>query len=398
MPTPARILIVEDERIIALDLHQTLADCGYQVLGCVDNAEEAVEQAAALQPDLVMMDIRLRGNMTGLEAARQIYERYHIPSLFVTAFVDDEMLRQAKECEALGYVLKPFNERELAITVDIALHRARIEQELRQALQRPAPPTVPAEEPGKELSVTTLGSLQLRLGERMLDSTRLSRSQREILALVLASPQLSVPREEVELALWPDSPPERARSSFDSLLLRLRRNFAESLGTAQGKEFLSFRRGMLSLEHCQVDAVAFVRGVQKGYESLKRGDLAAAEGHYTGALDLWSGGFIPGVPGNERTEAFRRELQQMLHTCCRQLGTLLARSGRLEEAITVMQRALCADPGNDLLVAELYRLLLQANHPGQARQLLRHYGECLARDGFSPEEIEEALAEIRDGE
>lgn len=390
MPVAANILIVEDESIIALDLRQILSACGHQVVGSVASAEEAIVSAGALRPDLILMDIRLGGAMTGLEAALAIRQQYAIPCLFITAFVDQEMLRQAKESAALGYVLKPFNERDLTVTIEMALHRAAYERDLQQTLQREN------QTPADLLTIHTLGTLRISCGERALETSHLSRSQRQLLALILSSPQQEVSREEVELTLWPDSTPERARSSFDSLLLRLRRNLNEVLCLSKEKDFLCFRRGILTLEHCRVDVCDFQRHVRQGIEAFKRGEPATAEAQHTLALNYWQGEFMPGVPGGERTECFRIELREQLHHCCRQLGALLSRSGRSEEGIAVLRKALAADPANDLLVSEIYRLLMSSKNIVQARQLLRQYEESLRKDGFSTVEIREALREISD--
>lgn len=129
----ARILIAEDENIVALDLRDTLRDLGYTIVGVAVTGEGAVKQAAGAHPDLVLMDIRLRGEMDGIEAAEQIRLQLDIPVVYLTAYADERSVQRAKVTEPYGYVLKPFEERELRTVIDIALYKHRIEKRLRQS-------------------------------------------------------------------------------------------------------------------------------------------------------------------------------------------------------------------------------------------------------------------------
>ena len=127
-----RILIVEDERIISLDLNRRLARAGYQVVDTVSTGPEAIETAERLRPDLILMDVRLGGDMDGVDAATEIRRRISIPVIFLTAYADEETIQRAKAAEPFGYVLKPFKERELYTTIDIALYKARIDGKLKE--------------------------------------------------------------------------------------------------------------------------------------------------------------------------------------------------------------------------------------------------------------------------
>ncbi len=131
----AKILIVEDESIAALDLENRLESLGYSVAAVAASGEEAIQQAAETRPDMVLMDIRLKGDMDGIEAAQEIRARFDIPVVYLTALADDDTLRQAKITEPLGYVLKPFEDRELYKTIEIALHKHTMERKLRESEQ-----------------------------------------------------------------------------------------------------------------------------------------------------------------------------------------------------------------------------------------------------------------------
>lgn len=133
----ARIMLVEDEPITAMDLEQMLVAIGHEVTGWVDEGEDAVEKARELEPDLVLMDIRLKGEMTGVQAAERIREAARdrgetTPVIFLTAFADKETVDSACRTSPYGYLVKPFTERSVAAVVQVALARAEEEREVRE--------------------------------------------------------------------------------------------------------------------------------------------------------------------------------------------------------------------------------------------------------------------------
>lgn len=132
----AAIFIVEDENIVALDIRQCLERLGYRVLGTAGSGERAIEAVTELKPDLVLMDIRLRGEMDGIEAAEAIRTALHLPVVYLTAYADTKTLTRAKVTEPYGYVLKPFEERELHTVIEMALYKHQIEERLRISEER----------------------------------------------------------------------------------------------------------------------------------------------------------------------------------------------------------------------------------------------------------------------
>lgn len=126
-----RILVVEDERIVAKDLELRLQALGYKVVGLVATGSDAVRMAGELLPDLVMMDIRLQGEMDGIAAADRIRKDHFIPVVYLTAHSDEETLKRAQVTEPYGYLLKPFQERELRTVIEIGLYKHRAEGDLR---------------------------------------------------------------------------------------------------------------------------------------------------------------------------------------------------------------------------------------------------------------------------
>lgn len=117
------ILIVEDEIIVSKYIEACLLSLGYDIAAVVITGEEAVEKAFALEPGLVLMDIRLAGKMSGTEAAIQIREKLDVPIVFLTAYADNKTIEMAKESEPYGYLVKPFYEKELHTTIEMALYK-----------------------------------------------------------------------------------------------------------------------------------------------------------------------------------------------------------------------------------------------------------------------------------
>ncbi len=129
----ARILIVEDEAIIAMELESQLQGLGYEVTSIVDTGEKAIEKAESDKPDLILMDIRIKGEIDGIEAAEEIRNRFGIPVIFSTAYLDEERIERAKITMPFGYVLKPIQERDLKVTIEMALYVSKVDKERGQA-------------------------------------------------------------------------------------------------------------------------------------------------------------------------------------------------------------------------------------------------------------------------
>lgn len=132
----ARILIVEDDRIVARDIQHQLSRMGHVVVGMSASGEEAVRLAGSHQPDLVLMDIRLEGEMDGIEAARRIRDAQRIPVVFLTAYANDEVVQRASLTEPFGYLLKPFEEPQMRTVIQMALYKHASDAKLRMSERR----------------------------------------------------------------------------------------------------------------------------------------------------------------------------------------------------------------------------------------------------------------------
>lgn len=132
--TNARILIVEDEVFTADQEEKRLVELGYEVVGKVATGEDAIRLAGEAKPDLVLMDIKLRGEMDGIAAAEEIKKSFNIAVIYVTAFSDEDLLRRARVTEPFGYILKPFDSQELRSNIEMALYKRKAEDDVKRAL------------------------------------------------------------------------------------------------------------------------------------------------------------------------------------------------------------------------------------------------------------------------
>lgn len=131
-----KIQIVEDESIFAMDLVSQLKSMDFSVISITDSGEKAIKEVEKEKPDLILMDIRLKGDIDGIETAQRIQSSKNIPIVFLTAYADEKTLKRAKIIEPFGYLLKPINKRELKAVIEMALYKHRMENKLRASEQR----------------------------------------------------------------------------------------------------------------------------------------------------------------------------------------------------------------------------------------------------------------------
>jgi len=118
-----KILVVEDENIVAKDIQNSLVKLGYKVTDVVNSGDKAINMVEENRPDLVLMDIMIKGKIDGIDTAKIIRERFDIPVVFLTAYADENTLDKAKMSEPYGYIIKPFKEKELQTTIEMAVHK-----------------------------------------------------------------------------------------------------------------------------------------------------------------------------------------------------------------------------------------------------------------------------------
>jgi len=124
------IYIVEDESIVAKDIQNSLVKLGYNVVGISNNGADAIEKITELNPDLILMDIMIKGDLTGIDVSERIKEKLNIPVVFLTAYADEGTLSKAKITEPYGYILKPFKEIDLHSTIEMSVYKHKKDAEL----------------------------------------------------------------------------------------------------------------------------------------------------------------------------------------------------------------------------------------------------------------------------
>jgi len=183
-----KILIVEDESIIAEDISDSLISLGYRITGMVYSGEEAIEAAAKFRPDLVLMDVNLQGEIDGITAAAEIRSRFQIPVVYLTAYADENTLRRVNATKPFGYIVKPFEEKNLHTTIQLALHRheydsltnlpnrSLLREQLNQVLEKQK--QLPAMIPVITLSLDRINRINSTLGHDIGDSVLCKVAQR----------------------------------------------------------------------------------------------------------------------------------------------------------------------------------------------------------------------------
>lgn len=127
------ILIVEDEVIVAMDIKQSLEKMGHEVLGIASSGKKAIEYLSKrTKPDLILMDIMIKGEMTGIDVSEHVKEHHDIPVIFLTAYADERTLEKAKITEPYGYILKPFKEVDLKTNIEMALHKHKVNLKIKK--------------------------------------------------------------------------------------------------------------------------------------------------------------------------------------------------------------------------------------------------------------------------
>ncbi len=130
------VLVVEDDKLVGMDIQHRLSKLGYKVIGIITSGEGALEFLKDNKPDIILMDIMLSGKMDGIETSEVIKQNYDLPIIFTTSLSDEETIQRAKIAEPFGYIIKPAKDRELQITIEISIYRHKIESERHNLLKK----------------------------------------------------------------------------------------------------------------------------------------------------------------------------------------------------------------------------------------------------------------------
>lgn len=380
------VLIIEDDSSVCELLFSCLSKAGYRV-SIAQSGEAGLSQIEEDPPEAMVLDLNLPG-MNGLDVCRAMRRdpwMSRIPVLMLTGQAEEDDVVAGLEVGADDYMTKPFSPKLLTARVKALLRR-------RSSNPTPAEGTISVENSPEFLMVKTLGRCELRVGNRRLSWTEeFSPAQRQLMAMLVGASNAKISQEEIQASLWPDSSAARARSSFDSLLSRVRRTLDQSLAPFDSKMYLVVKRGYLCLEHSLIDAHEFRRLLRKATQQVAGGELWPAEITFSSAFSLWRGTFVPGDFGSDAAIVFQDELEQLYLDTSQTFARLLAQGERYQEASKLLQDALRYEPTNDGVVQLLYSLCLAQDRLGHANQIIKQYSEALDRENFSPEEIEQAL-------
>lgn len=383
------ILIIEDDSSVCELLFACLNKAGYRV-SIAQSGEAGLSQIEEDPPEAMVLDLNLPG-MNGLDVCRAMRRdpwMSRIPVLMLTGQAEEDDVVAGLEVGADDYMTKPFSPKLLTARVKSLLHR-------RSSKPIPEGGTVSAVNSPESLMVKTLGRCELRVGNRSLSWTEeFSPAQRQLMAMLVGASSGKVSQEEVQVSLWPDSTSTRARSSFDSLLSRVRRTLDQALAPFDSKKYLVVKRGYLCLEHSLIDAHEFRRLIRKANLQVSAGELWPAEITFSSAFSLWRGTFVPGDFGSDAAIIFQDELEQLYLDSSQTFARLLAQKERYQEAAKLLRDALRYEPTNDGVVRLLYSLCLAQDSPGKASQVIKQYSEALVRENFPAHDIEDALLDF----
>ncbi len=248
------------------------------------------------------------------------------------------------------------------------------------------------------LRIRILGGFVLSCGDRVMQTQDFTPGQRQLLTMLVCAPNHQLRQEQVQVAMWPESTAEKARSKFDSALSRLRKSMGEMLGEEEVRRSLVLKKGILSLEECWVDAQEFLQAAKDGRERARSHQWWQAGVAFEKALALWQRCDVETFAENDQVAEYCATLAQTAVETAAQWSGKLGEMGRNGEAIAVLRQALQHDPTNETLVQHLYRAYLRAKEARQAQELLQHFAEGLRKEEYTEAEIAESLAAIRESE
>lgn len=245
------------------------------------------------------------------------------------------------------------------------------------------------------LRIRMLGGFELGFDEKsMVCAQDLTPGQRQLLAMLVCAPRRQIRQEHVQVAMWPDSASDKARSKFDSSLSRLRKSLGDTLGEEAVKRCLVLKKGILCLENCRIDGLDFLAHVREGMRQHKAGNCWQAGVAFEKALVLWQGCAIGAYADTQQVNDFCFSLVQSATEISLNWARKLREMGRTAKAISLLHRTLQYDPTNEELVRLLYRFYGDTRETKKAQDLLKQFAGALRKEEYTPEEIEEFLADV----
>ena len=244
------------------------------------------------------------------------------------------------------------------------------------------------------LEFTLLDRFQLQLGDEVICRAKdLTPSQRELLGLLITAKGQRISQERIQLELWPDNIPESARKSFDTLLTRLRKELSKN-NALPVKKYIFMQKGILCLANYQMDALQFSEAARKGMVHCKNSDWWQAGNSFNKALYHWKGVLPEDTFKSEQILDYNDQLVNTLVQFILAWAHHVAVSGRTDEAVHLIERALEVTAFEEQLIILLYALQVKNNAPVKAAETLGRYKAALARIEYSSQEIDDYLREV----
>lgn len=244
------------------------------------------------------------------------------------------------------------------------------------------------------LKFTLLDSFELKIGDKVLFQAKdLTPFQRELLGLLITAKGQRIPQEKIQLLLWPDSSPENARKSFDTLLTRLRKLLSPQLPFPV-KNYLYLQKGILCLTNYQIDALDFIEAARVGLSHCKNGDWWQAQNAFRTAFSLWHGGMPEDIFQSDQALEFNDEVSNVLISIAKTWAENLENTAFTKEVILFLEKVLLTNPLEEELTALLYQFHNSQNNPLKARGTLQRYKQALLRADYTENEAEEFTAAI----
>ena len=244
------------------------------------------------------------------------------------------------------------------------------------------------------LKFRLMDSFELSIsGKVLLQSKDFTPFQRELLGLLITAKGQRIPQERIQLELWPESAPENARKSFDTLLTRLRQLIAPHLPIPI-KNYLYIQKGILCLTNYEIDALQFLEAARTGLSHCKNSDLWKAHNAFQTAVSLWNGAMPEDTFRSEQVLAFNDTLANLMAEIGSNWAKHLAEAGRIEEAIAILERILLINYLDEELTILLYKFHCRNKNHLRAREILERYRKALVKAEYTHEEATSFIDEI----
>ena len=383
-----KIMIVEDEMVVADDIRNCLVMSGYAEPASVSSGEEAVEALAEVAPGLILMDIRLAGRLDGIETARRIAELADIPVVFLTAFSDTDILERVKTAEPFGYIVKPFDRNELRCVIETALVKhERMKEKLlalgqqhRLLLERGQPHGDPdslrtmEEDRPWPLKIHTLGRFELiNDGKPMRFTGKVQQKPLALLKALIAFGGKDVAEEQITDLLWPDADGDLAHKSFEMTVQRLRRLINNDKVIQLQERRLSLDKSLCGIDVWELeDLIERVDALWKSGPPVHDVPEEAVRLSER-AITLYKGHFLPADSAHAWVLSFRERLRSKFLRLILKLGAFRKLNLQWEQAAEVFQKGIEVDG----LAEEFYQHLMMCYQQlGRRAEAIAVFNRC----------------------